>query len=362
MIRISFVIPIYNMEEYLERCLESIRCQSIFEYEVLMVDDGSTDKTGEICGKFTGDPRFKYIKTENSGVSAARNIGLENAHGEWISFIDPDDFLEDSFSAEMLHLADEVFFKGADIICCCCNLIKNDTHTKLSFFSSDVIFGCRINKEGYAFRDKTDLLAELFDKNYESKVNRTTAVGVPWGKLYKREMLTRNSLTFDKQLIRMQDNVFNMYAFEAANSIVYCDKPLYNYNTDNISSFSGKYDPRTIKYLPQIMEKRREYLSEKKLLDNEMLMNVYKSDSVSFINIMLRKYFLNPHHACGMAKRIAEIKEFFSTEQYREVFLYEDITYRSMEAKTRFELLKNKHYFALIVFERLFRIYRKDKL
>ena len=93
-IKISVIIPIYNMEKLLNRSLDSVKNQSYQNLEVIMVDDGSTDTSAEICRDYAAkDPRFHYFYEENSGPSAARNLGLEKCTGDYIAFLDPDDYL-----------------------------------------------------------------------------------------------------------------------------------------------------------------------------------------------------------------------------------------------------------------------------
>ena len=94
MLKISVIIPVYNAEQYLEECLNSIRNQTYKELEVILVDDGSTDNSGKICDKYTKvDNRFRVLHINNSGPSYARNIGLKEAQGEYITFVDADDWL-----------------------------------------------------------------------------------------------------------------------------------------------------------------------------------------------------------------------------------------------------------------------------
>lgn len=101
---LSIIIPIYNVERYLERCLESIRRQVVKKIEVILVNDGSSDGCDAICKKYTDNyPEFQYIKQDNAGVSIARNIGLETASGEYVTFIDPDDTISDTYVQDLLQ-------------------------------------------------------------------------------------------------------------------------------------------------------------------------------------------------------------------------------------------------------------------
>ena len=102
---ISIIVPVYNAEKYLSRCIDSILRQTFADFELILVNDGSSDKSKEICEKYLeSDPRIKLINQENSGVSAARNTGLDNASGEYIGFVDSDDFIEKNMYEELYNI------------------------------------------------------------------------------------------------------------------------------------------------------------------------------------------------------------------------------------------------------------------
>lgn len=107
MVKISIIVPVYNSSRYLEKCFDSIRDQTYTDFEVIVINDGSTDCSGEICDKYAElDNRFKIIHKENGGVSKARNIGIDNANGEYITFIDSDDWIDVDYLQEFIETAD----------------------------------------------------------------------------------------------------------------------------------------------------------------------------------------------------------------------------------------------------------------
>jgi len=113
---ISIIIPVYNVEDYLARCLESILFQSFKDFEVLLIDDGSTDGSGKICDAYAqNDTRIRVIHKVNGGVSSARNVGLNNANGQYISFVDSDDFVHPCF---LEFLYNSIKSSKADISIC----------------------------------------------------------------------------------------------------------------------------------------------------------------------------------------------------------------------------------------------------
>src|SRR5690554_6730418 len=107
MIKISIIIPVYNVEEYLPRCIDSVLIQRNIQFEVVLVNDGSTDSSGLICDEYAqADNRVKVFHQLNSGVSSARNLGIENATGEWICFVDADDWIEPDSLEKILNIND----------------------------------------------------------------------------------------------------------------------------------------------------------------------------------------------------------------------------------------------------------------
>ena len=112
---ISVIVPVYNVEPYLRKCLDSIKNQTYKDMEILIVDDGSTDGSGDICDEYKADKRVRVFHTENRGLSCARNVGLDNAKGDWIGFVDSDDWIEPEMYEMLLKGAEET---GADIVEC----------------------------------------------------------------------------------------------------------------------------------------------------------------------------------------------------------------------------------------------------
>ena len=115
MSKVSIVIPVYNVEQYLRRCIDSILSQSYADYEMILVDDGSTDTSGQICDEYSGDSRIHVIHKANEGAGAARNTGIEIATGDYITFIDSDDYIAGCYLERMVQTAEQT---GSDIVQC----------------------------------------------------------------------------------------------------------------------------------------------------------------------------------------------------------------------------------------------------
>lgn len=153
--KISIIVPVYNVEQYLPRCIDSILNQSFVDFELLLIDDGSKDKSGKICDEYANkDDRIRVFHKENGGVSSARNVGLENARGEWLSFIDGDDEItEGYFNIRQEHEGVDVIIKpycvenGDGCVTCHQNELKILT-------GRDKIFRYYVQKRNNALWDK----------------------------------------------------------------------------------------------------------------------------------------------------------------------------------------------------------------
>lgn len=225
---ISVIVPAYNCEKEIEACVKSILNSTYKNIEVIVVDDGSEDSTREICEKLMMfDCRVDYLYQVNQGVSVARNKGLDHAKGDYIAFVDGDDQIEKDM-LECLYNNK----RNADIIACSFFAVYNNEKIERHFFEGNFI--------AEKPEEKELLFRQLLDKYSGKKdIVTETAIGVPWGKLYRSKFLCDNKLNFDNKLRRKQDNVFNMWAFGAASKIIYIDKPLYDYNIGHIKGYSA---------------------------------------------------------------------------------------------------------------------------
>lgn len=231
-IKISIIITTYNNGKFLEKCIDSAINQTYAPFEILVIDDGSVDDSKTIAEKYVSVyDGFIYYYQENSGVSVARNKGLELASGDYVMFVDGDDYLD----LDILDKLKNEIGKNIDIACCCCHAFS-DLVTDDFFFSESFT--------AYSNNDKEKLFLQLLNGNVGKPNGKGfTAIGVPWGKLYSIEFLNKNNIRFDPQLRRMQDNMFNMYAFYFAKGIRYINKPLYYYRLDHIKDKNTIYNP-----------------------------------------------------------------------------------------------------------------------
>jgi glycosyltransferase involved in cell wall biosynthesis len=220
---VTVIVPAYNMENYLNRCIDSIINQTYNQIEIIVVNDGSDDNTQKICEKYAQNRMIKYLYQCNSGVSVARNNGIRNAHGSYVAFVDGDDELEETYIEQLMRYAGD----NTDIICCGCTVFGEKGEKEENFYDEDIF--TKSKEENLVF------VKQIVDARYHRNGVIHTAIGVPWGKLYKLDFLKKNNLFFNPDLRRMQDNLFNNQAFMMADRVVYIKKNLYRYRLDHIA-------------------------------------------------------------------------------------------------------------------------------
>lgn len=242
----SVIIPVYNVEQHISRCLDSIISQTCADWEVILINDGSTDSSGTICDTYSQqDERIKVRHQQNKGVSSARNAGLEIASGEYISFIDPDDWIEqDMYQTLGEHI------KNKDIDILRFNAYrKNEILNELPF------------KGGYSGKRFDDEImlpligAEEFGGMF--------ILGVLWLHIYKRSIIENNHIRFNENLRRCEDRLFTLTCALHSNHIMFIENILYHYEVYE-DSLSNKYDPlRWQQELTYLDELRKEYAKSK---------------------------------------------------------------------------------------------------
>lgn len=205
---ISVVVPVYNVKKYLSQCIESLMNQSYTDLEIILVDDGSTDGCDLICEHYKElDNRIKVIHKPNGGLSDARNAGMEIAGGDFICFIDSDDYVDVSMLEIMYS-----FTKDADVVIC----------GKTDFYDDDVITENKANDDiPVKFMSGMEAFGHFLLEDEEGYV-------VAWNKLYRREIFVRNNIVYP--VGKIHEDCFTTYkAFINAEKVAYVDLPLYKY-------------------------------------------------------------------------------------------------------------------------------------
>ncbi|PFW49655.1 glycosyltransferase family 2 protein [Priestia megaterium] len=210
MAKVTIVVPIYNVGKYIKKCMDSLINQTFEDFEVILVNDGSTDESGSICDEYEKiDKRIRVIHTPNQGSGEARNLGMDKAKGDYIFFCDPDDWIELDLIEDNYRLASE---NNADII-----FFGVNNYMYNSKKGSYVYVGNRgLASEHLPFRQE-------FPKLYKSGL--ASAV---WNKLYKLSYLKRHNCKFPRYT-QGQDWSFNLLVYRDVSNVIYNNKNYYNY-------------------------------------------------------------------------------------------------------------------------------------
>lgn len=210
---ISVIVPVYNVERYLDECICSILNQTYLNIEVILVDDGSQDKSGIICDQYAAKhSNFMVIHKENGGVSSARKEGLARSSGKYISFVDSDDYLENDYFEK---LAEKITEDAPDIICCNC-IDEGDTHQPNRCITED------------------SCIDTLHDK-MECYFSGMRFAYVIWGKLFKKELINK----IDMPPMRYTEDTYMMLrAFELSTKVVLVKYTGYHYRVQDESAMA----------------------------------------------------------------------------------------------------------------------------
>jgi len=237
---ISVVIPVYKVEAYLARCVDSVLSQTIQNLQIILVDDGSPDNCPRICDDYARqDPRIQVIHKENGGLASARNAGMAAATGKWLFFLDSDDWLEPKGLESLLTIGEEY---GVDFVRY--RAIRSGW-PGMGEHAPCMVEPVRELRQGYYSR--AQIVEEVYPRLITTPQLTMGAVVGAWGSLYRLEFLNRNDLRFYEEVKFSEDLVFSARVVRAAGSFYFVDAPgvyHYFYNPNSISkSFrAGRWD------------------------------------------------------------------------------------------------------------------------
>ena len=275
---ISIIIPVYKVEKYLEKCIESVLKQTYTNLQVILVDDGSPDNCGKICDEYAKkDSRIEVIHKVNGGLSDARNVGIAKAKGKYIGFVDSDDYIKEDMYEILINLIKEY---DADVSIC--NLY-------------DVIEGkeyIRNKENGIKEYNRIDILKEvLLDKNIQSYA---------WNKLYKKELFNEIKYPIGK---KYEDIGTTFYIFEKCNKVVVTSEPEYYYLKRADSLVNNVIESTVLDYTEIIIQR---YLYTQKNIEELRKYN----------NYYLAKTLITAHNDIELLGSISEKMQ----EKYKELY------------------------------------------
>ena len=323
---VSIIMPVYNSEKTVKRAIESIINQTYLNWELIIVNDGSTDKTLEICSEYIDNLKIKIIDKKNEGPSSARNLGINKASGKYIMFIDSDDIYESNIIEKMLnHITSDRMV--------CCNYYKiNFEKKQYKKIQQDIVVS----------NDKLQYFVEETQKN--------TLFNIIWNKIYLKDIIVENNILFDEQIDFGEDLEFNIEYFKYVKSAYLIKEPLYNYYIENSSS-SFKYRENDFFIRLHNVEKLEELYTLKNYCKDfviEKYLEAFIQSSARYIQKCKNKKIC--------IEKISQYIDAISLKIFRkEVKIY------SLEEKIIYNLIKNKKSKQIYIFLKIRNFIKKVK-
>ena len=300
---VSVVIPVYNAEKYLKKCVLSVIEQSYKNIEVILVNDGSTDSSSIICRHFESiDNRISYIEQENSGPSVARNAGLEKSKGEYILFLDSDDFwiLKDGLETLLCHPS----LKTNDFTYLefnrCRYIYKSDTYYKFPLFPSDLV----VNP------NQKQVISNLVKIGY-FPVSACT-------KIIKRSFLIDNNIRFIPGLLSEDNAWFYEVLRKACGGIYFTNLYFYGNTADNQDSRSNTYSEKKVKDLFFIIEKEILMINES-IVSEETKNAIYSTLAYKYLLIYIQWYHNHSIYKDDLSQKFEQFKWLLGYEDFPKV-------------------------------------------
>lgn len=291
--KVSIIIPVYNTkEEYLIKCINSLKEQTYKNIEIILIDDGSKIEVAQLCDKIAEtDNRIYSFHKKNEGVSVARNYGIEKSTGNWICFVDSDDWMEED-SIE--------------------NFINNSKESEIilsNIFIDNIKIANKINgRRNIIEKEKINLIKCLLTAN-SSEYKYPDAV---WGKLYKKELLKKGNILFTAGIPRGEDTLFNLEAFYKAKKIMVIDSYTYHYRTNN-ESVTNKYDEKIIEKYNVLIKNVKKKLGT---FSKDDFAEQYHNLVIRCLENACRSYIYNKNNKINICERENILKKLCLEQPY----------------------------------------------
>lgn len=301
--KLSVIVPIYNTEPYLRQCLDSVVNQTYSNLEIILIDDGSPDSCGSICEEYANkDSRIVVIHKENRGLSAAWNDGMRTATGDWIAFVDSDDWLDTDYFENIMMNAESIGLSDADVVIAGGRIDEKEKPEVVRNFTYPTIFCTEDEKESLKIRIHVSIKTPAGD--------RLAVLGYPWDKLFRVEFIKECGLWYDESMRGCADMLFDYQAFDCARKVIGCDYYGYHYRyvTNGVSK---KYSPYRPIMFHVYIEKLYEYIYAHGGTSGQII-GAIDTATLYYILSSLRLYFFHPQNQDSyreIAEKIRKMKE-----------------------------------------------------
>lgn len=310
--RFSVIIPYYRIpKELFIDCLRSLEHQTYRDFETIIVNDGDGDFTIKEVNEFFDRLHVNLIYQKNSGVSVARNKGIDASNGDYLLFLDADDQLMDDC---LEKCSKAVEGQEADIyigkyLTNRCNSADTSSSKENIYCTKEELIGCIISHENKY-------------PNY--------AIGGPWGKIFRKDYLEKNNLRFIEGVKKCQDRLFMLECVEHASSFIFLDDYLYVYTVDNPNSVCVRYNDEIDNILKGVLQYANSFIEEH-YPQNDQIKYAYGQMNINFIIVIMKLKYLHKNRNTYFLRRLKEIKSFckdFNVKHYITNYSITGLTYK----------------------------------
>lgn len=332
-VEISVIIPVFNCENFILKCLKSLECQDFTDFEVLIIDDGSTDSTPTLCKRFISKKtRFKYYQKTNGGVSSARNYGLSLSSGNYLMFIDADDVISQNCLSSLHKIAKE---KNLDLVL---------SNTKTTGKKHSRTTGSQNQKITPVALTAHILNPQYALINFGLKYDSSRSV---WGKLYCSDIIKKHKIIFDEKIHLFEDGFFNLNYLKYAKHIWILGQTLYYYNQNDGKSAST-YRPNLERENTYKIQAINDFIennhSELKLAKKIYYLDLFSDFIIKFIN--------NKKTNLTYIQKRAKVREVIRLNLYELDNFSRMFKYLNLKKKILAVLLKLKLYDVVLLLMR----------
>ena len=331
-IKISIIIPVYNAGNYIKKCIDSILSQTYENFEVIVINDGSSDNSWELLNKYYSDnKKIKLFNQENKGVSMTRNFGIDNANGDWITFVDADDWIENNTLERIVNIIEQN--NNLEIIMS--NLFYNrGSEQKKAYELSDLLVDENNKKELI----DTMIAIDYGQKKYGLKFGNCRCIG---GKFYKSKLIKENNIKFPTDIVSYEDGIFNLYSNHLAKETYILSDALYHYYF-NVNSRTNTINEKQFTQNELIIKNINKFLKESNI----------ESDSINYCCLDLFTMIINnivlKNKIKNRKKGIKQLKD-----EYKKIDKY----LINGKIENQYLIRKNKILYYLLIHKKFKTIY-----
>ncbi len=334
--KLSIIIPVYNTEKYVEECISSVLSQTSDDFELIVVDDGSCDRSVETVAKLiNGKANCKLLKNNHKGVCGARNSGIDIASGDYICFVDSDDvlfpdYVESIVKASEIYNSDVIYFYalyGTD---------KNRTRAEVKDLYTV------LTKEDTAYLSAAALYHTPEVDNKDGKYHPISSFSA-WMQVYKASLYKENNIRYAEGIKRSEDGLLNLEILNYAESGVIIKKPLYIYRTDNVSATRSYISDLTKVF--DLRDSCVKAVIERLYSDRaERYTQNYLSSLIYQIRVIAENQIFNDKNPQSKAEKMSEFEVLLSKPDYKQAIDVCSNYYLAPEDRSFLELLRGGDY------------------